>query len=205
MNRRGTLPPHWRKGSVSVAAEHPGYLLSLSTQVVSAYLQRNPVSTDDLPSLITDVRHALSTADVPDAPEETPLVPAVPPKRSIQKDYIICLDCGAKLTMLKRHLRTTHDMTPEEYKARWGLPGSYPITAPNYAAQRSILAKRSGLGVKPAADRGPAQDDAGGSETASTSPSDPSSNNGTAPDSSAAPRKKNRRGPQLHRRQARKS
>lgn len=196
---------HRRKGSVSVTVSSSSTLLSLSSQVVSAYLRHNRVSTDDLPALILNIRDALSTVDVPDPPEEPPLVPAVPPKRSVQKDHIVCLDCGMKLSMLKRHLRTAHNMNAEEYKARWGLPGTYPLTAPSYAAQRSALAKQFGLGLKPAGDTGATQEDAGVSETPSAAMGAAIQDEPIETASSAAPKRRSRRGPQLRRRQARKS
>lgn len=188
-----------------MAVTHSGSLLSLSTQVVSAYLQHNPVSTEELPSLISDVRRALSSVDVPEPPEEPPLVPAVPPKRSVHDDYIICLDCGAKLSMLKRHLRTAHGMSPNEYRVRWSLPNSYPLTAPRYAAQRSALAKQAGLGLKEQGSNERADNEEAPLEAAPANPSEETADDDTGSTvDHATPKRKARRGPQLRRRQPRR-
>jgi predicted transcriptional regulator len=127
-------------------------LLSLTTEIVSAFAGNNTVAAGDLPTLISSVFQALRTAGQAEAekPAEA-LVPAVPVKKSVTPEYIVCLEDGKKLKMLKRHLRTRYDMTPEAYRKRWGLPQDYPMVAPNYAAQRSALAKQIGLGRKPAA------------------------------------------------------
>lgn len=128
-------------------AEH-GDLLVLTTDIVSAHLSNNTVSTDEIPALIQKVYKTLAnvTTDSP-AMAERPQ-PAVPIKRSVNPDYIVCLEDGKKLKMLKRHLKTAYGMTPEEYRERWGLPADYPMVAPNYAKQRSRLAKDIGLGTK---------------------------------------------------------
>jgi len=124
-------------------------LIDLSTEIVSAYVSHNALSVNDLPKLIADVHAALRglRGDVaPEVIEE--LKPAVPVKKSIAADYIICLEDGKKFKSLKRHLRTHYDMSPEEYRDKWGLPADYPMVAPNYSATRSRLAKDNGLGRK---------------------------------------------------------
>jgi predicted transcriptional regulator len=126
-------------------------LVELSTEIVSAYVSHNSVSPSDLPKLITDVHAALkglSTNEVPVVVEE--LKPAVPVKKSVAPDYIICLEDGKKFKSLKRHLRTHYNLSPEEYREKWGLPADYPMVAPNYSATRSKLAKDNGLGRKAA-------------------------------------------------------
>ena len=125
---------------------NPQELLPLVTDIVSAHVTNNSVPAGDLPQLIRDVYQALSTVSTPlPATPERPN-PAVPPKKSVTPDYIVCLEDGKKLKMLKRHLRTAYGMTPEQYRERWGLPADYPMVAPNYAAQRSAFAKKIGLG-----------------------------------------------------------
>jgi predicted transcriptional regulator len=120
---------------------------SLTADIVSAHIANNNVSADQLPGLIRDVHQALAT--VGQAPAEPiKAEPAVDVKKSVFPDHIICLECGQSLKMLKRHLATDHGMTPDEYRAKWGLPSTYPMVAPEYAATRSQLAKDSGLGRK---------------------------------------------------------
>jgi len=122
-------------------------MLELTTEIVAAHVGNNPVPLADLPQLIGDVYRTLSSIGAePEEPER--LRPAVPPKKSVFPDYIICLEDGKKLKMLKRHLKTAYNMTPEEYRERWGLPGDYPMVAPNYARHRSRLAKQIGLGTR---------------------------------------------------------
>jgi predicted transcriptional regulator len=120
----------------------------LVANIVSAYVSKNAVAVSELPSVIQSVSNALS--NLGKAPvESTPaadLKPAVPVRRSVTPEAITCLECGAKLKMLRRHLASDHDTTPAEYRAKWSLPNDYPMTAPNYAAQRSELAKKVGLG-----------------------------------------------------------
>ena len=124
-------------------------LLELTTEIVSSHVANNSVAVQDLPDLIRQVYSTLATIDqAPAAQNERPQ-PAVPIKKSVTSDYIICLEDGRKLKMLKRHLKTAYDMTPEAYRERWGLPADYPMVAPNYARQRSSLAKKIGLGTKP--------------------------------------------------------
>jgi predicted transcriptional regulator len=124
----------------------PNYV-ELAADIVSAYVSNNSVATADLPALIGDIHSALVrlSSGTADAPAES-LKPAVPVKKSITPDYIVCLDDGKKFKSLKRHLRTQYDMTPEEYRERWNLPPDYPMVAPNYAQARSQLAKKMGLG-----------------------------------------------------------
>ncbi|MCZ6448770.1 MAG: MucR family transcriptional regulator [Alphaproteobacteria bacterium] len=124
-------------------------LLELTTEIVSSHVANNPVAIQDIPDLIRQVYGTLTTIDQgPSAQADRPQ-PAVPIKRSITPDHIICLEDGRKLKMLKRHLKTAYNMTPEDYRERWGLPADYPMVAPNYAKQRSNLAKKIGLGRKP--------------------------------------------------------
>ena len=122
-------------------------LLRMTAQVVASYVSKNPVSADQLPDLINAVHDSLRNVDAQaPAPQEAPQKPAVPIRRSVHADYIVCLEDGKKLKMLKRHLRTTYNMTPDEYRAKWGLAPDYPMVAPNYAEQRSAFAKKIGLG-----------------------------------------------------------
>lgn len=123
-------------------------LLVLTTEVVSAYLSNNTVQATEIPGVIDLVFKALSGVSTEPLVSTDRPQPAVPIKRSVTPDYIICLEDGKKLKMLKRHLKTAYNMTPEAYKERWGLPSDYPMVAPNYAIQRSKLAKDIGLGKK---------------------------------------------------------
>jgi predicted transcriptional regulator len=122
--------------------------IQLTANIVSAYVSNNTVSSAEIPALITQVYSALmrlSTVTAVAAPAG-PLTPAVPIKRSITLEYLICLEDGKKFKSLKRHLRTQYQMTPDQYRAKWNLPGDYPMVAPKYAAVRSQLAKQMGLG-----------------------------------------------------------
>jgi predicted transcriptional regulator len=123
-------------------------LLSLTTEIVSAHVSNNNVPLIDLPQLIEQVYKSLSNVGIDPAPVIERPQPAVPVKKSVLPDYIICLEDGKKLKMLKRHLMTAYNMTPEEYRERWQLPSDYPMVAPNYAKQRSRLAKQIGLGTR---------------------------------------------------------
>ena len=126
-------------------------LIDLSADIVCAYVSHNALSVTDLPKLIADVHAALrglGTSAVVEPIEE--LKPAVPVKKSIAADFIICLEDGKKFKSLKRHLRTHYNLSPEEYREKWGLPSDYPMVAPNYSATRSRLAKDNGLGRKAA-------------------------------------------------------
>ena len=121
-------------------------LITLTSDIVAAHVSNNSVSVDDLPVLISNVYSALSgLGHTVEKSEERP-EPAVSVRASVKPDYIVCLEDGKKLKMLKRHLMTHHEMTPDDYRARWSLPADYPMVAPNYAAARSDLAKKMGLG-----------------------------------------------------------
>jgi len=122
-------------------------LMRLTAQIVSAHVGNNSVAVTDLPSLIREVHDSLSTVGRTEPQPDRPQ-PAVPVKKSVTQDYIICLEDGKKLKMLKRHLKTAYGMTPEEYRERWGLPPDYPMVAPSYAEHRSSLAKKIGLGTR---------------------------------------------------------
>ncbi|MFK0690918.1 MucR family transcriptional regulator [Mesorhizobium sp. IMUNJ 23033] len=125
-------------------------LIELTTDVVSAYVSNNPVPVADLPALIGQVHAALQgTVGRVSAEEPEALKPAVPIRKSVTPDNIICLEDGKKFKSLKRHLSTHYGLTPDEYRAKWHLPADYPMVAPNYAAARSALAKTMGLGRKP--------------------------------------------------------
>ena len=126
-------------------------LLALTSEIVAAYAGNNTVAVGDLPVLIKSVFATLSSVGQAEQKEPETLTPAVPIKRSVGTDYIVCLEDGKKLKMLKRHLATRYNMTPDDYRRRWGLPANYPMVAPAYAEQRSSLAKKIGLGRKPAA------------------------------------------------------
>jgi predicted transcriptional regulator len=125
-------------------------VLGLTAQIVSAHVSNNSVNADALPSLIQDVYRTLANVGRDPVQTDRPQ-PAVPVKRSVFPDHIICLEDGKKLKMLKRHLKTAYNMTPEQYRDRWGLAPDYPMVAPNYARHRSTLAKKIGLGTKPRA------------------------------------------------------
>ena len=131
------------------AAANDNDLIELSTEIVSAYVSHNALSLTDLPKLISDVHNALKGLRSEGAPEPIEeLKPAVPVRKSVAPDYIICLEDGKKFKSLKRHLRTHYDLSPEEYREKWGLAADYPMVAPNYSATRSRLAKDNGLGRK---------------------------------------------------------
>ncbi|MDN5927187.1 MAG: MucR family transcriptional regulator [Hyphomicrobiales bacterium] len=124
-------------------------LIELTADVVAAYVSNNPVPVSELPNLIADIHAALGR--VGGASEQAPVdkqKPAVNPKRSVHDDYIVCLEDGKKFKSLKRHLMTHYNLTPDQYREKWNLDSSYPMVAPNYAAARSQLAKKMGLGRK---------------------------------------------------------
>jgi predicted transcriptional regulator len=134
----------------SMSAISPAYspddILKLTSDIVAAYVSNNPLPPADLPATIKSV-HATLGALNGSQPGDNPLLkPAVPIKKSVTPEYIVCLEDGRKLKMLKRHLRTEYNMTPEQYRQKWGLPTDYPMVAPNYAKQRSAFAKEIGLG-----------------------------------------------------------
>ncbi len=119
--------------------------LKFVSKIVSAYVSKNSLPSGELPDLIMTVREALER---PDRAALSPPEPAVPIKRSVKPEYVVCLEDGMKLKMLKRHLRTAYSMSPDEYRQKWGLASDYPMVAPEYAARRSELAKKIGLGRK---------------------------------------------------------
>ena len=124
-------------------------LLVLTAQIVSAHVAHNTVPASALPTLIQEVHRALISIEAPQAPKVARPEPAVPIAKSVTQDFIICLEDGRRMKMLKRHLKTAYKMTPDQYRERWGLAQDYPMVAPRYARQRSSLAKKIGLGTKP--------------------------------------------------------
>lgn len=124
-------------------------IMPLAAEILVAHLSKNKVSTNDLPKLISDIVQALSSLSAGEPQPAPRSAPAIPISKSVTPDYIICLEDGKKMKMLKRHLRSAYKMSPDDYRKRWGLPVDYPMVAPNYAKQRSRLAKSSGLGTKP--------------------------------------------------------
>jgi predicted transcriptional regulator len=126
-------------------------LLDAACKIVAAYVRNNPLTPGELPAIIKNIHVTLSglgSGSIPEMP--APQKPAIAVKKSITDDYIICLEDGKKLKMLKRYLRTRYGMSPEDYRAKWGLPADYPLVAPNYAARRSEFAKKIGLGRRSA-------------------------------------------------------
>jgi predicted transcriptional regulator len=123
-------------------------LITLTSDIVAAHVTNNSVAVSDLPVLIQNVYSALSGLSSRPVAPEVKLEPAVSVRSSIKPDYIVCLEDGKKLKMLKRHLMTHYQMTPEQYRAKWNLAADYPMVAPNYAEQRRTLAKKIGLGTK---------------------------------------------------------
>ena len=124
-------------------------LLGLTAEIVSAHVSNNPVSISDLPNLIQEVYRTLAHMGQPQAVQAEKPQPAVPIKKSVTPEFLICLEDGKKLKMLKRHLKTAFNLTPDQYREKWGLSADYPMVAPNYTKHRSSLAKRIGLGTKP--------------------------------------------------------
>lgn len=122
-------------------------LLKLTADIVAAHVSNNKLPASELPQLIAQVHASLSDTDGASSAQQRP-APAVPIKKSVTADHIVCLEDGKKLKMLKRHLKTSYDLTPEQYRERWGLPADYPMVAPNYAKKRSQLAKKIGLGKR---------------------------------------------------------
>lgn len=133
--------------STHEAAANNGQLLVLATQIISSYVGNNTVPSGELPALMTTIYQSLTRLGTAQAQAETRPDPAIPVRRSVTPEYIVCLEDGKKLKMLKRHLKTAYNMTPEQYRERWNLPADYPMVAPNYAKQRSKLAKQIGLGT----------------------------------------------------------
>ena len=133
-----------------MADESDTELLRLTATIVSAHIRNNQVAPDALPKLIQSVHRSLATAGTAEpAPAPAPQTPAVPIRKSVFPDHIVCLEDGKKLKMLKRHLHASYGMTPGQYRKKWKLPADYPMVAPNYASHRSDLAKQAGLGRKP--------------------------------------------------------
>ena len=126
----------------------PSELLALTANIVAAHVSNNSVAVPDLPRLIREVHETLTSASGAGGREAERPTPAVAIKKSVTPDFIICLEDGKKLKMLKRHLKTAYNLTPEQYRERWGLSADYPMVAPNYAKQRSRLAKQIGLGTR---------------------------------------------------------
>ena len=124
-------------------------LLGLTSEIVAAHVSNNTVAVSDLPDLIERVYKTLASVGPDQNSRPDRPIPAVPAKQSVTPEFIICLEDGKKLKMLKRHLKTAYNLTPEEYRERWGLPPDYPMVSPNYAKQRSRLAKEIGLGTRP--------------------------------------------------------
>ena len=129
-------------------SDQPETLIALTADIVSAHVSNNSVAVSDLPSLIANVHGALNGLGAPVAADIVEQKPAVSVRASVKPDYIVCLEDGAKLKMLKRHLMTHHQMTTEQYRAKWNLPSDYPVVAPSYSLQRQEMAKRIGLGRK---------------------------------------------------------
>ncbi len=128
----------------------PASMLALTAQIVAAYTKKNPMPGSELPALIDRVFQSLAGVGTSKAAApEAPPAPAVPVKKSVFPDYIVCLEDGKKLKMMKRHLMTSYGLTPQAYRERWGLPPDYPMVAPDYSQRRSSLAKSAGLGQKP--------------------------------------------------------
>ncbi len=131
------------------AAPEHSELLALTSDIVAAHVSNNAISTTELPALIESVFSKLSQLGGAPAEPAVDLKPAVPIKKSVHDEYVVCLEDGKRMKMLKRHLNTDHGMTPEEYRAKWGLTADYPMVAPSYARKRRDLAKKIGLGRKP--------------------------------------------------------
>ena len=147
-----------------VESSSPDMILRLTAQIVAAHVEHNVVAADALPGLIEKVYQALRGAGEPPAEVEKPIA-AVPVRQSVNPDFIICLEDGKRLKTLRRHLMTSYNLTPAQYRARWGLPADYPMVAPNYARLRSSLAKKIGLGrpnaETPAPEKAPGRPDGG--------------------------------------------
>jgi len=127
-------------------------ILNITAQIVTAHLENNQVDASEIPSLIQSVYRSVSSVDAPEPKAVIALQPAVPAKKSVFPDFIVCLEDGKKLKMLKRHLQTSYGLTPDAYRTKWSLPRDYPMVAPNYAFTRATLAKQIGLGRKTSAE-----------------------------------------------------
>jgi predicted transcriptional regulator len=140
-------------GDEALSKPERAEMLRMTAEVVAAYVSNNLLPPGQLPEIIRSVFGSLDALNgIVGGSSHEALKPAVPIKKSVTPEYLVCLEDGKKLKMLKRHLRTTYNMTPDEYRAKWGLPPDYPMVAPNYAEQRSAFAKKIGLGRKPAAE-----------------------------------------------------
>ena len=133
---------------MELQAERDDTLIALTADIVAAHVSNNNVDLSDIPVLIRSVHDALNALGAPEEDKQNRADPAVPVRNSIKPDYIVCLEDGRKLKMLKRHLMTHYNLTPEQYRAKWSLPADYPMVAPNYAEQRRTLAKKIGLGTQ---------------------------------------------------------
>src|SRR5215213_7370454 len=144
-----SLPTRGRTALVS-ELQNTLNTIELAAEIVSAFVSNNSVPVTELPALIGSVHAALNqvASGSTQQPAEETKAPAVPIKKSVQPDYIVCLDDGKRFKSLKRHLRSTYNLTPDQYRAKWGLAHDYPMVAPNYAAARSNLAKQMGLGAR---------------------------------------------------------
>jgi predicted transcriptional regulator len=141
--------------AADTGAPKPDDLLRLTSDIVAAYVSNNPVPASELPGMIKSVHGTLGNLSGAQASDSmTSQKPAIPVKKSVMPDYIVCLEDGKRLKMLKRYLRSNYNMTPEDYRSKWGLPVDYPMVAPNYAAQRSEFAKKIGLGRNAPAHKG---------------------------------------------------
>jgi len=147
--------PSWRKYFMAEPVVQSERLAALTAQIVSAYVSNNSVAAGDLTGLMTNIYSSLSKLGQGSVMDSRP-EPAVSPKKSVFPDYIVCLEDGKKLKMLKRHIKTSYGLSPDQYRERWNLPADYPMVAPNYAKQRSKLAKQIGLGTS-ASRRAPRQ------------------------------------------------
>jgi predicted transcriptional regulator len=133
-----------------IDSEGPGKLIELTADIVAAYLSKNSAPPSDLHNIIAAVHQSLGRLGQDGVAPPVAQTPAVPVKKSIHPDYLVCLEDGKRLKMLRRHLRVSFGLTPEQYRAKWGLPIDYPMTAPNYTAGRSAFAKKVGFGTKKA-------------------------------------------------------
>jgi predicted transcriptional regulator len=131
--------------------------LDMTVDIILSYVSKNQIDAKELSYLIISVSKALKSLSKSEEDSNSPLKPAVNPRRSVHDDYIVCLEDGRKFKLLKRHLASHYNMTPEQYREKWGLPAHYPMVAPNYTALRSVVAKKAGLGRKPGTPATPAK------------------------------------------------
>jgi predicted transcriptional regulator len=161
---------------MAAESKYPGAYPQLVTKIITSYVSHHSLSPEQIPELIASVHRTIDNLGKPVEPQ-APLTPAVPVRRSVRPDHLVCLECGAKQKTLKRHLATAHGLSVDEYRAKWNLPRDYPMVAPDYAARRSALAKQIGLGRRGA---GEAEAPAAAEET-------------PAPEAAAAPRRRGRK------------